>query len=127
MGRRKMKNKWSYKNYTVLHQLGLDIPTYKIQAEGGSTRIVHRNQLFLLLPKEEDDNCMPLVAALWAEIMDSLGQSPGYAPSEVDLVPEEDVKMLEVVDTCGLGYAGPQAQPYLVTPELPDLEEGHVS
>ena len=43
---------------------------------------------------------MPLVAALRAEIMDSLGPSPGYAPSELDLVPEEDVKMLEVVDTC---------------------------
>ena len=31
---------------------------------------------------------MPLVAALWAE-MDSLGQSPGYTPSEVGLIPEE--------------------------------------
>ena len=106
-GRRKTKNKWSYENYTVLHQLGLDIPTYEIQAEGGSTHIVHRNRLFLLLPKEEDDNCMPLVAALWAEIMDSLGQSPGYAPSEEDIVPEENMKMLEVVDMRGLGYALP--------------------
>ena len=70
---------------------------------------------------------MPLVAALWAEIMDSLGQSPGYTPSEVDLVPEENMKMLEVVDTCGLGYAHSQTQPDLVTPKLPDLEEGHVS
>ena len=42
-GRRKTKNKWSYKNYTVLCQLGLDILTYEIQAEGGSTRIVHHN------------------------------------------------------------------------------------
>ena len=126
-GRRKTKNKWSYKNYTVLHQLGSDILTYEIQAEGGSTHIVYWNQLFLLLPKEEDDNCMPLVAALQAEIMDSLGPSPGYAPSELDLVPEEDMKMLEVVDMCGLGYACPQTQLDLVTPELPDLEEGHVS
>ena len=55
-GRRKTKNKWSYENCTVLHKLGLDILTYEIQAEGGSTRIVHQNQLFLLLPKEEDDN-----------------------------------------------------------------------
>ena len=70
---------------------------------------------------------MPLVAALWAEIRDSLGQSPGYAPSEVDIVPEENVKMLELVDTRGLGYACPQTQPDLVTAELPDLEEGHVS
>ena len=70
---------------------------------------------------------MPLVAALRAESMDSLGQSPGYTPSEVDLVPEENVKMLEVVDMHGLGYAHPQTQPDLVTPELPDLEEGHVS
>ena len=69
---------------------------------------------------------MPLVAALWAEIMDSLGQSPGYTPSEVDLVPKVNVKMLEVVDMCGLGYAHPQTQPDLVTCELPDLEEGHV-
>ena len=42
MGRRKTKNKWSYENYMVLHQLGPDIPTYKIQAEGGSSHIVHR-------------------------------------------------------------------------------------
>ena len=42
-GRRKTKNKWSYKHYTILHQLGLGIPTYEIQAEGGSTRIVHQN------------------------------------------------------------------------------------
>ena len=70
---------------------------------------------------------MPLVAALWAEIMKSLGPSPGYAPSELDLVPEEDVKMLEVVDTRGLGYTCLQTQPDLVTPKLPDLEEGHVS
>ena len=41
-GRRKTKNKWSYENYTVLHQLGPDIPTYEIQAEGGSTHIVHQ-------------------------------------------------------------------------------------
>ena len=111
----------------VLHQLGLDIPTYEIQAKGGSTRIVHQNQLFLLLPKEEDDNCVPLVAALQVEIMDSLGWSPGYAPSEADLVPEEKLKMLEVVDMCGLGYTCPQTRPDLVTPGLPDLEEGHVS
>ena len=43
MGRRKTKNKWSYKNYTVLRQLGPDILTYEIQAEGGSTCIVHWN------------------------------------------------------------------------------------
>ena len=59
--------------------------------------------------------------------MDSLGPSPGYAPSELGLVPEEDVKTLQVVDTHGLGYACPLTQPDLVTPELPDLEEGHVS
>ena len=70
---------------------------------------------------------MPLVAALRTEIMDSLGPSPGYTPSELGLVPEEDVKMLQVVDTHGLGYACPPTQPDLVTPELPDLEEGHVS
>ena len=108
MRRRKTKNKWSYENYKVLHQLGPDILTYEIQAEGGLTHIVHQNQLFLLLPKEEDDNCMPLVAALWVEIMDSLGQSPGYTPSEVDIIPEESVRMLEVVDMCSLGYACPQ-------------------
>ena len=125
-GRRKTKNKWSCENYTVLCQLGLDIPTYEIQAEGGSTRIVHQNRLFLLLPKQEDDNCVPLVAALWTEVMDSLGPSPGYAPSESGLVPE-DVKTLAVVDTCGLGYIRPQTRSDLVTPALPDLEEGHVS
>ena len=126
-GRRKTKNKWSYENYMVLRQLGPDILTYEIQAEGGLTCIVHWNQLFLLLPKEEDDNCMPLVAALWVEIMDSLGQSPGYIPLEADIVPEENVRMLEVVDMHGLGYACPQTQPDLVTPILPDLEKGHVS
>ena len=127
MGRRKTKNKWSYENYTVLHQLGPDILTFEIQAKGGSTCIVHWNQLFLLLPKEEDDNCVPLVAALWVEIMDSLGWSPGYAPLEVDIVPKENVKMLEVVYMHGLGYTCPQTQPDLVTPSLADLEEGHVS
>ena len=91
------------------------------------THIVHWNQLFLLLPKEEDDNCMPLVAALWVEIMDSLGWSPRYAPSEADMVPEENMRMLEVIDMCGLGYACPQTQPDLVAPRLPNLEEGHVS
>ena len=43
MGRRKTKNKWSYENYMVLHQLSPDIPTYEIQAEGGLTHIVHWN------------------------------------------------------------------------------------
>ena len=42
-GRRKTKNKWSYENYMVLHQLGQDILTYKIQAKGASTHIVHQN------------------------------------------------------------------------------------
>ena len=126
-GRRKTKNKWSYKHYTVLCQLGLDIPTYEMQAEGGSTHIVHHNLLFLLLPKEEDDNCVPLVAALQVEIMDSLGQSPGYTPLEVGLIPKECVRTLVVVDTHGLGYACPQTWEDLVTNELPDLEEGHVS
>ena len=70
---------------------------------------------------------MPLVAALRTEVMDSLGPSPGHAPSELGLVPEEDVKMLAVVDTRGLGYTHPQTQSDLVTPTLPDLEEGHVS
>ena len=70
---------------------------------------------------------MPLVAALQVEIMDSLGWSPGYTPSEADIVPEENMKMLEVVDTCGLGYTCPQTQPDLVTPSLPDSDEGHVS
>ena len=125
--RRKTKNKWSYEHYTVLHQLGLGILTYKIQAGGGLSHIVHQNQLFLLLPKEGDDNCMPLVAALQAEIMDSLGQSLGYMPLEVGLVPRECVKTLSVVDMCGPGYACLQTQIDPVTNGLPDLEEGHVS
>ena len=120
-------NKWSYENYTVLCQLGPDILTYEIQAEGGSAHIVHQNQLFLLLPKEEDDNCMPLVAVLQVEIMDSLGWLPGYPPLEVGMIPEECVRMLEVVDMHGLGYTCPQTWPDLVDPGLPDLEEGHVS
>ena len=124
MGRRR---KWSYENYMVLHQLGPDIPTYEIQAEGGSTHIVHQNRLFHLLPKEEDDNCMPLVATLQVEITDSPGQSPGYAPLEVGMIPEECMRMLAVVDMHGLGYACPQTQQDLVNPRLPDLEEGHVS
>ena len=126
-GRRKTKNKWSYEQYTVLHQLGPDILTYEIQAEGGSTHIIHHNRLFFLLPKQEDDNCMPLVAALWEQIMDSLGWLPGYAPSDVGLIPEECMRMLVVVDMGGLGYTCPQTQEDLVTNELPDLEEGHVS
>ena len=117
---RKTKNKWSYEHYTVLHQLGPDILTYKIQAEGGLTCIVHQNQLFLLLPKEEDDNCVPLVAALQAEIMDCLGWLPGYMPSEVGLIPKECVKALSVVDTCGLGYTCSQTWHDLVTNKLPD-------
>ena len=70
---------------------------------------------------------MPLVAALWVEIMDSLGQSPGYTPLEADMIPKENVRMLEVVDMHGLGYTCPQTWPDLVTPRLPDLEEGYVS
>ena len=70
---------------------------------------------------------MPLVAALQVEIMDSLDWSPRYAPSEVDIVPKENVRMLEVVDMHGLGYACPETQPDLMTLRLPDLEEGHVS
>ena len=127
MGRRKTKNKWSYEHYTVLRQLAPDILTYEIQAEGGSTHIVHWNWLFLLLPKEGDDNCMPLVAALQAEIMDSLGWSLGYTPSVADFIPEECVRMLSVVDMHGLGYAHPQTQIDSVTNGQIDLEEGHVS
>ena len=89
--------------------------------------MVHWNQLFLLLPKEGDDNCVPLVAALWAEIMHSLGQSSGYTPLEAGLIPKECVKALSVVDMCGLGYAHPQTWMDPVTNGLPDLEEGHVS
>ena len=73
------------------------------------------------------NNRMPLVAALWAEIMDSLGQSPEYTPSEAGLFPKEWVRTLAVVDMHGLGYACPQTWEDLVTNELPDLEEGHVS
>ena len=64
---------------------------------------------------------MPLVAALQAEIMDSLGWSPGYTPSKVGLIPKECMRMLVVVDTCGLGYACPKTWADLVTNELPDL------
>ena len=70
---------------------------------------------------------MPLVAALWVEIMDSLGWSPEYAPPEADMIPEESVRMLEVVDMHGQGHAHPQTWSDLVAPRLPDLEEGHVS
>ena len=70
---------------------------------------------------------MPLVAALQAEIMDSLGWSPRYTPLEGGLIPEECVRILAVVDMHGLGYTCPETQQDLVTPRLPDLEEGHVS
>ena len=33
-GRRKTKNKWSYENYMVLHQLGPDILTYRDTGQG---------------------------------------------------------------------------------------------
>ena len=70
---------------------------------------------------------MPLVAALQVEIMDSLGQSPGYTPLEADMIPEQCMRMLVVMDMRGMGYACPQTWQDLVTPRLPDLEEGHVS
>ena len=70
---------------------------------------------------------MPLVAALWAEIMDSLGWSSGYTPSVADFIPEECVRTLSVVDTCGLGYTHPQTWIDSVTNGQIDLEEGHVS
>ena len=59
--------------------------------------------------------------------MDSLGLSLGYVPSEVGLIPEECLKMLSVVDKCGLGYAHPQTQIDPMTNGPPDLEEGYVS
>ena len=70
---------------------------------------------------------MSLVATLWVQIMDSLGWSPGYAPSEMGMIPEECVRMLAVVDMHSLGYTCPQTLQDLVTPRLPVLEEGHVS
>ena len=48
-------------------------------------------------------------------------------PSEVGFIPKECVKILSVVDTCGLGYTHPQTQIDPMTNGLPDLEEGHVS
>ena len=116
-GRRKTKNKWSYENYTVLHQLGLDILTYEIQAEGwiDPTLFIRIDYSSCFL-KKEYDNCVPLVGALWVEIMDSLGQSQGYTPSEVGMIPKENMRMLEVVDMHGLGYTCPQTRPDLVDP-----------
>ena len=70
---------------------------------------------------------LPLVAAIQAEIMDSLGQSSGYTPSVADFIPEECVRMLSVVDMRGLGYDHPQTRIDSMTNRQIDLEEGHVS
>ena len=40
-GRQNTMDKWSNEHYTILHQLGPDILTYKIEADGGSTHIVN--------------------------------------------------------------------------------------
>ena len=56
MGRRKTKNKWSYKHYMVLHQLGPDILTYEIEAEGGSTCMLTKSTCLSEHPPEDDTN-----------------------------------------------------------------------
>ena len=68
---------------------------------------------------------MSLVAALQVEIMDSLGWSPGYVPSEADHGPQGECENVRGSKTHVVwGYACPQTWPDLVTPRLPDLEEG---
>ena len=51
---------------------------------------------------------MPLVAALSGRDHGFSWMGTRIHSLEADMVPEENVKMLEVVDMCGLGYACPQ-------------------
>ena len=125
--RQKTKDKWSNKCYTLLCQLGLDILTYEIEAAGGLTHIVHQSRLFLLFPNEGDDNCVPLVAFLHLETEKSSVHSLDYVPSVAGLSPGQCMRSIFVMDTCGLGYACPQARSDPVIGRYSDLTVGHIS
>ena len=62
-GEQKIKDWWSADQYTVIQELGPNIPTYRIEDKNGVTRLVHCNHLFLLFPFEDGDTMVPLDAA----------------------------------------------------------------
>ena len=45
-----MKDNWSDEVYTVIRQMGENIPTFEIEAEDGKVRVAHRNRLLLYEP-----------------------------------------------------------------------------
>ena len=49
-GKRKLKDNWSDEVYTVIRQMGENIPTFEIEAEDGKVRVAHRNRLLLYEP-----------------------------------------------------------------------------
>ena len=49
-GKRKLKDNWSDEVYTVIRQMGENIPTFEIEAEDGKVRVAHHNRLLLYEP-----------------------------------------------------------------------------
>ena len=52
-GKRKLKARWDDQVYEVIGQVAPDVPAYRLRAEGGSTKVVHRNRLLLVAPANE--------------------------------------------------------------------------
>ena len=111
----------------VLCQLGPDILTYEIQAEGGLTCIVHWNQLFLLLPKEEDGQLCAIGSC-------PLGRDHGFSWTVTRICslrsghdPQGEHENVRGGRHMWSGVHLPTDPARPGGPRLPDLEEGHVS
>ena len=53
-GKRKVKDLWSEAEYMIVCQVTDDVPTYKVQDDGGNVKIIHHNQLFSVATPKHD-------------------------------------------------------------------------
>ena len=60
VGKRKLKNHWGDKVYTVCNQVNVDVPVYVIENQQGQRQTLHQNQVFLI--KKVDPKVDPQVA-----------------------------------------------------------------
>ena len=57
-GKRKIKDRWEEETWEVVHQIAVDIPSYKVMNQHRWAQVLHRNRLLLIMSEVGVPLCM---------------------------------------------------------------------
>ena len=89
-GKREIKDRWEEDTWEVVHQVVTDILSYEVMDQCGSSRILHQNQLLLIVSEVGVPLCIGVCHA-WDRCTSPTPHKPTSTGGEIEMMPQENI------------------------------------